>query len=1399
MATVSAFLMLAAAAHALVLVRPAAGIRITSPHMSAALPKEETGVAALLNDTPEADGRGTLVAVLDTGCDLAAAGLLKTSDGKPKFVDVLDCTGGGDVDTSAKAKRHDDGTITGLSGRKLRLGSWADGVDEIRIGAVRLFALLPRSVLARVKRERKAAFARLQHEAISVAQEDLDRNGSPAGSPAKKEAEARLKELKDLMDGYEDSGPVLDVLAYEASDGWRVVVSGGQTEPSADAADTAVEDDLSAAVPMAPYRIAQQVSELGFGTALTYAVQVYESGSLVSVVVDSGSHGTHVAGIVAAHFEEDSQLDGVAPGAQVLACKIGDGRLGSAETGTGLVRALIAAKAAGCDLINLSFGEPFYQPDVGRVSETFTDAVRKWQMGVFTSAGNDGPALTSLGAPGHLSAPITIGAYVSTAMMAEQYSMLGPDAADGDVLPTSYSFSSRGPTPDGWLPTLCAPGGAIAPVPRHTLQGKAQYHGTSMSSPNACGVAACVLSALRQSEVGRIGPIELRRALENSAKPVETPDPWAQGFGLINAPAAIRYATEHHGKPGQDVEFKVSVPSRAGARGIYLRDPTELAGPHAFGVLVKPHFEHASPRTDAEVEELLNLEIELALTSDAPWVVTPASMVLTSGAERGGQSFTIRLDLNSLPSGAHHARVLALDANDRDRGPLFTLPVSVIVPHAVAPLQPTNFFSHVARAPLLYDDDQSTHLELPLSLPAGAPVRRFLVAPESAEWASVRLVTGAMPRGPHNVILHAVPSARGDVPNAEVQFKKMIALREHSEEVVHVTVRSGSTWELCMQLSWLSNPSPVNMTAHVEYHSHSVRGAALWTGSSRALRIGAAENFARLEVGAPLRTEALRPKAELTEVHRAIKPSKATVSTASAELDVLPPSDAQLAYDASAVGTQLHQMVLTYSFDVAPADKEETVSITPRVASLHEQLYDSPLDSMLWRLESAGTGAIHAYGGLIHDAAPIKLRKGSYVVSMLLRHPDPAMLKALEELPLLLVMKLSKPIDMKLYNHRGAASTGGADPDVKPIANGWLRRGGHRSLYVCRPGGDKLPSYVSPGDALAGRVVLDKEAESVTRVPIVCEAPPKSDKKKGGDEASGGAAASDAQDKDTEEVDEGEEDKKALDDALLDAKLARLTALRTSGASSARYAALSDALFEESRSHLPLLLERLAWARAAPLPESAAEGEAAASWRASQVGAAADEMLSPDGPIDTAALAQYWGVAHDEDETAGESKAAKAAKKLKKEMEDQRKALRLALFAKAAALAPSGASTDGVMPLEAVTATLASAADPPEPVPFTEAVSAMKQWVTKPEDVEEEERDGLALTLAQCDLMLNRPSSALAQMRKRMKAQPASSAARAKDVALQCVIVYRALGWEHWASNAEEVLADRYPVTKVPL
>ena len=80
-----------------------------------------------------------------------------------------------------------------------------------------------------------------------------------------------------------------------------------------------------------------------------------------------------------------------------------------------------------------------------------------------------------------------------------------------------------------------------------------------------------------------------------------------------------------------------------------------------FGVHVEPLFEHSSERSAAELEQVLGIELPLTLRSDAPWVDVPSSMVLTSGLDRGGQSFSVRLDLSTLPPGAHHARVLALE------------------------------------------------------------------------------------------------------------------------------------------------------------------------------------------------------------------------------------------------------------------------------------------------------------------------------------------------------------------------------------------------------------------------------------------------------------------------------------------------------------------------------------------------------------------------------------------------------------------------------------------------------------------------------------------------------------------------------------------------------------------
>ena len=86
----------------------------------------------------------------------------------------------------------------------------------------------------------------------------------------------------------------------------------------------------------------------------------------------------------------------MAPGVQFIAVKIGDTRLGSMETTVGLMRGLRAVVDNGAHIINMSYGEPTARCAVGRFMELARTLIVERGVIICSSAGNNGPAMTTV-------------------------------------------------------------------------------------------------------------------------------------------------------------------------------------------------------------------------------------------------------------------------------------------------------------------------------------------------------------------------------------------------------------------------------------------------------------------------------------------------------------------------------------------------------------------------------------------------------------------------------------------------------------------------------------------------------------------------------------------------------------------------------------------------------------------------------------------------------------------------------------------------------------------------------------------------------------------------------------------------------------------------------------------
>ena len=670
-------------------------------------PTAETRAYEFTQLDPLFDGNEVTVAILDTGVDPSAPGLQVTPRGARKLIDVIDATGSGDVNMKKTTRADANGLVKGASGRLLTIdSSWDCPSGDFRVGVKHACELMPRELARRVVRDRgeaDRAAAEAPRAAAAAAATTIEAAGEAASLAAVLASLATNAGIND------DPGALLDIVTFQDSKNqWRLAV------------DTVGDGIFTGVVALGVFSSTGEWGVLDPATLQAFAFGgARAGGDVISIVTDAGAHGTHVAGIVAAHHPKPQHLtgaDGVAPGARLISVRIGDARLGSMETGAALLRGVRAACDAGAHIINMSYGEPSSRPGFGRVIEAAKWAALERGVIFVASAGNAGPALSTVGAPGGASNHVIgVGAIATQGMMDDLYSMRSHyapaatralvEATAGELVlassldrcivsqdtplvdalglglgldapppprafhdrsdDNSYTWSSRGPAADGALGvSVCAPGGAITSVPRWCLSANQLMNGTSMSSPNVAGCVALLVSALRARGL-RICPYGMRRALEASAQPLtpHAPDVLSQGHGLVDVVGAwsvlINEAVRDVERGGPLPFIDVSVAGGgAGAgdasdRGIYWRDAAQSCAAADVPISLVPLWRSSdTPSVRASFSATLALDVVYAGCK----VGTPppdwVSAPTHMAIANGARSFSIHVDARSLPLGS---------------------------------------------------------------------------------------------------------------------------------------------------------------------------------------------------------------------------------------------------------------------------------------------------------------------------------------------------------------------------------------------------------------------------------------------------------------------------------------------------------------------------------------------------------------------------------------------------------------------------------------------------------------------------------------------------------------------------------------------------------------------------
>lgn len=586
---------------------------------------KDTGVEEFLKLHPEYDGRGTIIFVLDTGVDVGVEGLLKTSTGETKVIDVQDFSTQGDF-TFYEADNDEKDNAMIFANKEKGFSVKASQNNLLRSSDGKYFI---------------GAFPEKHLLNSTSGQKDLNGNNS--------------------------ADDVYHFIAFNVSDAgenfWVVYF------------DTDADGDLSDEKPIRSYKEKYDFFSIPNTKGLSpfpFALNIFPDDKKVVFHFDDGSHGTHCAGIAAGFDIGNAGLKGVAPGAHVISLKLGNNNYtGGATVTESMKKAYLYADKLSKErkepcIINMSFG--IGSELEGRADmEVFLAELLKNNpyLYVCVSNGNNGPGLSTSGLPSASSSVFASGAVLTSEVGRDNY---GTSFANNIIL----YFSSRGGEVS--KPDVVAPGAATSTVPN--FSGGDRFWGTSMASPYSAGVMALLLSAAQKEFPGVKIPSQLLfKIVREGAVKMNGYTNLDQGPGYINVMNSYELLkkylrnSEHQKFETYTISSFAPNVSDAKAPNLYIRDGSYLTGEEIFSFNVKRDNLIKSDK----FYRVYNLK------SDSDWLNLVQKKVYIRNQQQA--VVNVKLDKKKMTEpGLYNARIIGV-RDDGSNTSEFSMMATVIIPY----------------------------------------------------------------------------------------------------------------------------------------------------------------------------------------------------------------------------------------------------------------------------------------------------------------------------------------------------------------------------------------------------------------------------------------------------------------------------------------------------------------------------------------------------------------------------------------------------------------------------------------------------------------------------------------------------------------------------------------------